>query len=151
MKIFVGSYTINRLCLLTETGRAAFLNKKEAQYCLQFCIFQVNKIDQIVMYMLDEIKGIAESTKNSKFDKMLRDPKSSFISARKSIIGNPNVKLSQAQCVDMILPELIDELSKLNTVSNLILNPKKILKYLECERIYYVLANLLKKSFFILT
>lgn len=67
VKIFVGSYTINRLCLLTETGRSAFLAKKEGQYCLQFCIFQVNKIDQIIMYMMDEIKGIAESTKNSKF------------------------------------------------------------------------------------
>ena len=82
---------------------------------------------------------------------MLKDPRSSFINARKSIIGSSNVKLSQAQCVDMILPELIDELTKLNTIAALMLNPKKILKYLECEKFFYVLANLKKKSFFIMT
>lgn len=38
---------------------------------------------------------------------MFQDPKSSFINARKSIIASTNVKLSQAQCLDMILPEFI--------------------------------------------
>lgn len=28
VKVFVGSYTLNRLCLLTQTGRNNFLNKK---------------------------------------------------------------------------------------------------------------------------
>lgn len=35
---------------------------------------------------------------------MFQDPKSSFINARKSILACSNVKLSQAQCLDMILP-----------------------------------------------
>ena len=74
---------------------------------MQYCLLQVNKIDQIVMFLLDEIKGIAEGSKNNKFDKMIRDPRSSFIKAKNSIIGNSNVRLSQAQCIDMILPELI--------------------------------------------
>lgn len=38
---------------------------------------------------------------------MVKNPKTSFIKARSSIIGNGNVRLSQAQCIDMILPELI--------------------------------------------
>lgn len=38
---------------------------------------------------------------------MIRDPRSSFINAKKSILACSNVKLSQAQCLDMILPELI--------------------------------------------
>lgn len=99
---------------------------------------------------MDEIKAIADISKNSKFEKMVKDPRSSFISARKSIIGNGNVKLSQAQCVDMILPELIDELTKLNTVCSLMLNHKKVTKYLELEKIYFGLAHLLKKSYIIL-
>ena len=56
---------------------------------------------------------------------MIRDPRSSFIKAKNSIIGNSNVRLSQAQCIDMILPELIEELTKINTISGMILNPKK--------------------------
>jgi len=39
---------------------------------------------------------------------MVKNPKTSFIRARNSIIGNGNVRLSQAQCIDMILPELIE-------------------------------------------
>ena len=58
------------------------------------------------MMLLEEIKMIAESSKITNFDSMLKNPKSSFIKARTSLIGN--VRLSQAQCVDMILPELID-------------------------------------------
>lgn len=103
------------------------------------------------MFLLDEIKAIAEGSKNTKFDKMVRDPKSSFIHARKTIIGSTNVKLSQAQCIDMILPELIEELTKINTISSLLLNPKKSSKFLECQKIYHVMVNFLKKSYIILT
>ena len=151
IKIFVGSYTLNRLSVLTDTGRENFLLKKENSLCMQYCILQAHHIEQLVMYLMDEVKAIAENTKNSKFDRMIRDPKSSFINARKSIIGGSNLKLSQAQCIDMILPELIEELTKINTVSPLLLNHKKVTKFLECEKISHVILNLLKKSYIILT
>lgn len=38
---------------------------------------------------------------------MFQDPRASFINARKSFLASSNLKLSQAQCLDMILPELI--------------------------------------------
>lgn len=151
VKIYVGSYTLNRLCILTETGRQNFLNKKEGSHINQFCMLQNNRIEQIVNFMLDEVKAIAETSKNSRLEKMFQDPKSSFINARKSIMRCSNLKLSQAQCLDMILPELIEELTKINTVSTFLLNPKKLNKYFECLHIYHAIANLLKKSYIILT
>jgi hypothetical protein len=57
---------------------------------------------------------------------MVKNPKTSFIRARNSIIGNGNVRISQAQCIDMILPELIEEVNKLNNVAQIMLNPKRI-------------------------
>ena len=44
VKIYVGSYTLSRLCVLTETGRQSFLAKKEGNHCNQFCMIQNNKI-----------------------------------------------------------------------------------------------------------
>jgi hypothetical protein len=38
----------------------------------------------------------------------MKNPRSSFIKARQSIGYEGNVRLSQVQCIDMILPELID-------------------------------------------
>lgn len=66
VKIYVGSYTLNRLLLLTRTGRENFLNKKEMAHCSQYCHIQNNKIEQIVAFLLDEVRSIAEGSKNSK-------------------------------------------------------------------------------------
>lgn len=132
IKIEVGRYTLNRLCVLTDSGRKHYLEKKETNYCLQYCLLQVNRIDQLAMFLLDEVKGAAEVSKNAKFDKMIRDPRASFIRARSSIIGTPNVRLSQAQCLEMILPELIEEITKINAISGVLLNPKKVNKFLDC-------------------
>ncbi len=82
---------------------------------------------------------------------MFQDPRASFINARKSFLASSNLKLSQAQCLDMILPELIEELTKITTVSTFLLNPKKMHKYFECLQTYHVIINLLKKSYIILT
>jgi len=111
----------------------------------------VNKIDQLVQFLLDEVKSIAEGSRYSKFDKIINDPKASFINARRSILACTNVKLSQAQCLDMILPELVEELTKINTISASLLNPKKIHKFFECLNMYHIIINLLKKSYVILT
>ena len=56
------------------------------------------------MFMFDEIRSLAETSKNPKFEKIIKDPRSSFMKAKNSIIGNPNTRLSQSQCIDMILP-----------------------------------------------
>ena len=61
---------------------------------------------------------------------MIKNPKTSFIRARNSIIGNGNVRLSQAQCIDMILPELIEEVNKINNTAQIMLNPKRIMHFL---------------------
>ena len=34
MKIFVGKYTLNRLSVMTKTGRELFLHEKESTHCL---------------------------------------------------------------------------------------------------------------------
>lgn len=97
------------------------------------------------------MKSIAEGSKISKFDKIVNDPKASFINARKSILACSNVKLSQAECLDMILPEIVEELKKINEISNLLLNPKKFYKFFEFLSIYHSIINLLKKSYVIIT
>lgn len=51
------------------------------------------------MFLLDEVKSVAETSKNPRFDRMIRDPRASFARARHSFVGMPNVRLSQAQCV----------------------------------------------------
>jgi hypothetical protein len=61
---------------------------------------------------------------------MVKNPKTSFIRARSSIIGNGNVRLSQAQCIDMILPELIEEVNKINNVAQILLNAKRVSHFL---------------------
>lgn len=55
-------------------------------------------------YLFDEIKEVAELSKNSKFDSIIKDPRTSFARARNSILPGTNVRLSQAQCIDMIVP-----------------------------------------------
>ena len=81
----------------------------------------------------------------SNFDTMLKNPKSSFMKIRTSLVGN--VKLSQAQCVDMILPEVIDELSKLNNIAVILLNHKRVKDYLHACKIVHAFVNLLKRIF----
>ena len=71
-------------------------------------MLEANKIDRLMGYLFDELKMIAELAKNSKFQAIVQNPKASFIKAKHSIVGNPNVRLSQAQCVDIILPELVE-------------------------------------------
>lgn len=72
------------------------------------CLLEAGKIDRIMQHLFDEIKSIADLSKNSKFDSIIKNPKSSFIKARNSIVGAPNVRLSQAQCIDIIIPELVE-------------------------------------------
>jgi predicted RNA-binding protein with PUA-like domain len=85
-------------------------------------------------YLFEEIKGIAEHSKNAKFDSIVKNPRSSFIDARQkvrnSMIGTSDVRLSQAQCIDMIIPELIEEVSKVNEIARIMLNIKRLGKYL---------------------
>jgi hypothetical protein len=76
---------------------------------------------------------------------MLKNPKSSFMKVRSSLIGN--VKLSQAQCVDMILPEVIDELSKLNNIAVILLNHKRVKDYLHASKIVHAFVGLLKRMY----
>lgn len=79
---------------------------------------------------------------------MIRDPKSSFLQARSSIIGNQNTRLSQAQCIDIILPELIDKVNKVNNISYMLLNCRKLHnKFLEADKIYHIIMNFLKRSY----
>lgn len=93
-------------------------------------MLEAGRIDRIMSFLFDEIKSIAELSKNSKFDSIIKNPRSSFIKARNSIIGNGNVRLSQAQCIDMIIPELIEEVSKVNSIAQMMLNIKRIGKFL---------------------
>jgi hypothetical protein len=82
---------------------------------------------------------------------MVKNPKTSFIRARNSIIGNGNVRLSQAQCIDMILPELIEEVNKLNNIAQLLINPKRTTHFLDSMKTFHLFVNLLKKSFVIIS
>lgn len=104
VKFFVGKYTLNRQCILTPTGREHFLRQKEEKSIIGLCLLEASKIDRLMQHLFEEIKSIAELSKNNKFDTIIKNPKSSFIKARHSIVGNPNVRLSQAQCIDIIIP-----------------------------------------------
>ena len=109
------------------------------------------KIDKVVNYLFEEIKSIAELSKNPKFESMIKNPKTSFIRARNSIIGNGNVRLSQAQCIDMILPELIEEVNKLNNIAQIMMNAKRMPHFLDSMKSFHLFVNLLKKSYVIIS
>jgi hypothetical protein len=151
LKILVGKYIINRQCILTPTGREIFLKAKQHKFLIEKCLLQSIKIDKAVNYLFDEIKSIAELSKNPKFESMIKNPKTSFIRARNSIIGNGNVRLSQAQCIDMILPELIEEVNKLNNIAQIMISPKRIGHFLESMKVFHLFVNLLKKSYVIIS
>ena len=67
MKVFVGKYTLNRLSVMTDTGRKNFLESKEIYHCTETCVLHLNKIDKIVMFMYEEMKTLADVSKNPKF------------------------------------------------------------------------------------
>ena len=76
---------------------------------------------------------------------MLKNPRNSFIRARNSIVGN--VRLSQAQCIDMILPEIIDQLNKINSIAKLLINVRRMTNFLDSMRMYHVMMGFLKRIF----
>lgn len=53
MKVFVGKYTLNRLSVMTDSGRKNFLESKEIYHCTETCVLHLNKIDKIVMFMYE--------------------------------------------------------------------------------------------------
>ena len=55
-------------------------------------------------YLFEEIKEIAEYSKNPKFETIVKNTRNSFVKARQSVIGNGNVRLSQAQFIDILIP-----------------------------------------------
>jgi len=55
-------------------------------------------------YLFEEIKEIAEDSKNPKFETIVKNPRNSFVKARQSVIRNGNVRLSQAQFIDILIP-----------------------------------------------
>lgn len=130
VKFFIGKYALSRQCILTPTGREQFLKHQEEKTVVGLCLLEAGKIDRIMQHLFEDIKSIAELSKNSRFDTIMKNPKSSFIKARHSIVGNPNVRLSQAQCVDIIIPELVEEVSKVNNIAQMMLNPKRIITFL---------------------
>lgn len=67
VKFFMGKYTLNRQCILTPTGRDHFLKSKQEKSIVQLCLLESSKIDRIMYYLFEEIKGIAELSKCSKF------------------------------------------------------------------------------------
>jgi hypothetical protein len=85
-----------------------FLKNKETKAIVTHCMLESGKIDKLMSYLFEELKLIADLSKNTTFDNIVKNPKSSFIKAKHSIVGNPNVRLSQAQCIDIILPELVE-------------------------------------------
>jgi len=107
-----------------------FLKSKENKAIVTHCMLESGKIDKLMSYLFEELKFIAEISKNTKFDNIVKNPRTSFIKAKHSIVGNPNVRLSQAQCIDIILPELVEEVSKINNIAQLMLNMKRITSYL---------------------
>ena len=107
VKIFVGKYTINRQCILTTTGRSSFLKNKQMKAVTEVCMLEGSRIQKFMAYLFDQIKEVAQLSKNSKFDSIIKDPRTSFARARSSILSGNNVRLSQAQCIDMIVPQLI--------------------------------------------
>ena len=46
------------------------------------------------------------------------------------MIGTSDLRLSQAQCVDMIIPELLEEVFKVKDIASIMLNIKRVGKYL---------------------
>jgi hypothetical protein len=114
------------------------------------CLLEASKIDRIMQHLFEEIKSIAELSKNSKFDTIIKNPRSSFIKARHSIVGNPNVRLSQAQCIDIIIPELVEEVSKVNNIAQMMLNPKRITSFLESQKTSFMFMTLLRRCYIII-
>jgi hypothetical protein len=112
VKFFVGKYCINRQCILTPTGRTQFLNVKEHKAIAEVSLMESTRVERIMDFLFDEIRAIADHSKNSKFESIMKNPRTSFIDARKkarnSMIGTNELRLSQAQCIDMIIPELIE-------------------------------------------
>ena len=151
VKFFVGKYTINRQCILTPTGREHFLRSKELRAITEVCMLEGVRIDRLIGYLYDEIKNIAEMSKNAKFDTIIKNPRNSFIKARKSVIGAGNLRLSQAQCVDMIVPELIEEVSKVGNIAQLMMSIKRIGTFLEGLRTAFLFLGMLKRCYLIIS
>jgi hypothetical protein len=150
VKFFVGKYTVNRQCILTPTGREQFLKNKEHRAILSHCMLEGGKVDRLMGYLFEELKSIADLSKNSKFDTIIKNPRTSFIRAKNSYIGNPNVRLSQAQCVDIILPELVEEVSKINNIAQVMLNVKRVSSYLESLKVGFAFISLLRRCYVII-
>lgn len=134
---------------MAESTQNLYLQRKSEQYRSSIGFLSHSKIERITMFLLDEVRCLAESSKNAKFDKMIKDPRASFLRARSSIITTPEMKLSQAQCMDMLVPELIDELTKITNISGNLLSSRKTPMFY--HKVYFMIINLLKRLFMVIT
>lgn len=46
------------------------------------------------------------------------------------MIGTNDLRLSQAQCIDMIIPELLEEVFKVKDIASIMLNIKRVGRYI---------------------
>lgn len=71
--------------------------------------------------------------------------------ARHSIIGDGNVRLSQAQFIDILLPELIEQVAKVNSLAQVALSIKRIGSFLESLKTSFVFISLFKRCYLIIS
>jgi hypothetical protein len=109
VKITTGRYLMNRIYRLPHPDKTTFLQKQERNYCNHYCREQSINIEKITEYLLEEIRKIAENSasKLSNYNKIIENARSSFIHARRSVLAESSLRLSQVQCIDMILPALV--------------------------------------------
>lgn len=76
---------------------------------------------------------------------MIKNPKQSFLKARNSFVGGKDALLTQNQCVELFVPELLEQISRINQVSQLLLNAKRAKNSMEVQRCAYNCIYLLRK------
>lgn len=76
---------------------------------------------------------------------MIKNPKQSFLKARNSFIGGKDALLTQSQCVELFVPELLEQISRINQLSQLLLSAKRTKNSMEAQRNAYNCIFLLRR------
>ena len=72
---------------------------------------------------------------------MIKNPKASMIKAKTSFVRNS--MLTQSQCMEILIPEILQQVQRVQVAAEMLINPKRVKSHCEAEFYYKLCANIL--------
>ena len=143
MKVYTGFLIQSPKYQLSPEQFQGFIDEKDLKHVKEVCMLQYANIEKIVQYLQEELKIFSDLTKSADFEAILKNPKASIIKAKTSFVRNST--LTQSQCMEILIPEILEQIHRVEAAADTLLASKKVQSHCEAEFNYKMCVNILAR------